>query len=400
MKHCILIMDGASGWPLKEHGGKTCLELARTPNLDAMAREGRVGLARTVPQGFEPSSGCACMSILGYDPRTYYRGRGAIEARSMNVPLKEGDAAFRCNLVSVQDGVMASYSCGYIDSGEATELVRDLDDWMGSDEARFYPGVGYRHLCRIRGHEETLMAECTPPHDIPNRPIAEFLPRGTGSEFLRELMSRSRELLPDHPVNKRRASRGDLPATMIWLFWGSGKAEDMPPFETLYGMKAALSSGVDLLTGLAKMADIDVLDIEGVTDELDNDYVAQAEGSLAALDEYGLVVVHVEAPDEAGHAGSVHDKVQAIERIDGDVVARLRASRGRDLRVLVMPDHPTPTQLQTHVGEPVPFLLWGADFTANGARRLTEREAHATGVFLEEGYTIMQSLTGAGFSCH
>lgn len=399
MRDCILIMDGASGWPLEKHGGKTCLELARTPNLDAMAREARVGLARPVPRGFEPSSGCACMSILGYDPRTYYRGRGAIEARSMNVALEEGDAAFRCNLVSVEDGMMSSYSCGYIDSVEAGELVTKLNECMGSDEVRFYPGVGYRHLCRIRGHEETLLAECTPPHDIPNRPIAEFLPRGTGSGYLRELMSRSRDLLCEHPVNKKRRSRGDPPATMIWLFWGSGKAEDMPAFETVYGIRAALSSGVDLLAGLAKMAGIDVLDISGVTDDLDNDYVAQAVGSLAALATYDLVVIHVEAPDEAGHAGSVQDKVQAIERIDEDIVGRIRALTGENLRVLVMPDHPTPIQLQTHVGEPVPFLLWGSTFASNGAERLTEREAQATGLFVEEGYTIMQSLTGADFSC-
>jgi 2,3-bisphosphoglycerate-independent phosphoglycerate mutase len=311
----------------------------------------------------------------------------------MDVPMEKGDVAFRCNLVSIGDGRMLSYSCGYIDSGEAAQLIRTLDKATGNQDVHFYAGVSYRHLCKIQGHEETLLAECTPPHDIPNQPVAEFLPRGTGSEVLRDLMFRSQAVFHDHPVNVARRRRGEPPATMIWLFWGSGKAEDMPAFHTLHGLRAALSSGVDLLGGLAKMAWIDVLDISGVTDDLGNDYRAQAEGSLMALDRYDLVVIHIEAPDEAAHAGSIDDKVQAIEQIDEKVVGRIRTLGDQGLRVLIMPDHPTPIQLQTHVGEPVPFLLWGPGFVPNGARRLTEREAQATGVFLEEGYNIMNLLT-------
>ncbi len=392
MKYVVLIIDGAAGWGLEEHGGRTCLELAHLPNLDAMAKEGVVGLVRTVPEGMEPSSACACMSVLGYDPRVYYRGRSAIEARSLGIPILRDEVVFRCNLVTVQEGRMRSYSSGHISTEEATLLVSSIDERLGSDEVRFYPGVRYRHICKIKGHPETLGARCTPPHDIPEKPIAEYLPKGQGSEFLTELMMRSRAVLENHEVNRQRQARGELPATMIWLFWGAGQIPEIPPFKQVYGLEAALTSGVDLLRGLAKMADIAVVDIPGVTDGLDNDYAGQMEGALEALAAYDLVAIHVEAPDEAAHIGSVEEKVRAIELVDSEMVARIRRwDRGR-LRVLVLPDHSTPIQIRTHSAEPVPFLLWGTGFTSNGAARFTEAEARRTGVFLGDGYNIMAKL--------
>src|SRR4030042_1044290 len=258
MKYCVLIIDGAAGWVLPERGGKTCLELAHIPNLDAMAQGGVVGLVRTVPQGMEPSSACACMLVLGYDPKVYYRGRSAIEAKSMGIPIADDEVVFRCNLVAVRDGNMWSYSSGHIGTDEAHALINALNEKLGSGEVRFYPGVRYRHICKIKGREDMLLATCTPPHDIPGKPIAEFLPQGPGSDSLRDLMERSKAVLEGHPVNLERQARGDIPATMVWLFWGSGRVPEMPPFKQVYGLGAAVTSGVDLLRGLARMADMGV----------------------------------------------------------------------------------------------------------------------------------------------
>ena len=394
MKYCVVIMDGASGLPIQERGRKTCLELADTPNLDSMAPQGTLGTVLTVPYGMEPSSACACMSVLGYDPGTYYRGRAAIEARSMGIAIDEGDAVFRCNLVAIRDGKMGDYSAGHISTAEAQQLITALDETLGNDNIHFYPGVSYRHICKLKGRQDTLLATCTPPHDIPGKPVADFLPRGSGSELLRDLMKRSESVLRDHPVNVERRSRGDVPATSIWLFWGSGQVPEMPPFSQFYGLRAAMTSGVDLLRGLARLSGMSVLEIPGVTDGLDNDYAAQADGALAALEEHDLVVIHIEAPDEAAHEGAVDDKIEAIQSIDRDVIGRIRSWQEDDLRVLVMPDHPTPVGVRTHTADPVPFMLWGAGFTANGARRFTEEEAKSTGVFIEDGYNIMGRLIG------
>ena len=393
MKYCVVIIDGASGWPLPERGGKTCLELACTPNLDRMAREGTLGLVQTVPEGMEPSSACACMSILGYDPRVYYKGRSAIEAASMGIPINKGEVAFRCNLVSFRDGKMCDYSSGHIGDSEAHTLVDALNKSLGSDEIHFYPGVSYRHICKIKGRTDTLQATCTPPHDIPNKPIAEYLPHGPGSDLLRALMARSVEVLRDHPVNKARESRGEPPATMIWLFWGSGEIPELPSFKNVYGLSAAMTSGVDLLRGLAKMSGIKKLDIPGVTDGMDNDCASQVAGALKALDKHDLVVIHIEAPDEAAHGGHIDEKIKAIERVDKEVIERLLSYKKDSLRVLAMPDHATPIEVRTHVADPVPFMLWGKGFKTVSAKAFSEKEAKSTGIFIKDGYTIMRKLT-------
>lgn len=392
MKYYVLIIDGAAGWPLTQHDKKTCLELAHTPNLDVMAKESVMGLAQTVPEGMEPSSACACMSILGYDPKVYYGGRSAIEATSMGIPIEDGEIAFRCNLVAVRDEKMCSYSSDHIGSNEAQELITALNENLGNDEIHFYPGVSYRHICKIKGHKDTLSTTCTPPHDIPGKPVNEFLPRGPGGGFLRELMARSEIVLGKHPVNVARRARGDMPATMVWLFWGSNKAPAMPAFKQLYGLDSALTSGVDLLRGLALMTKIKVLNIKGVTDNLDNDYAAQAMGSLEALRTHDMVITHVEAPDEAAHAGSINDKIEAICKVDTEIISRLCSWSEYPVRVLIMPDHATPINIQTHVADPVPFMLFGTGFMANGARRFTEIEAKNTHLFVEKGYNIMGKL--------
>jgi 2,3-bisphosphoglycerate-independent phosphoglycerate mutase len=391
MKFCILVLDGASGLPVGELDGKTCLEAARTPNLDEMARAGTVGTASTVPDGMEPSSAAACTSILGFDPRANYVGRGAIEAAALEIDLKDGDVAFRCNLVYVADSVMRDYSAGHISTEESHRIVRRLDEALGDGGARFFPGVAYRHILLLDDGEEALAAVCTPPHDIPDRPIDSFLPHGPGSRRLLELMERAKPILESDPTNAERIARGDVPATMTWLFWGGAKPTGLAGFEETYHLRAAITSGVDLLRGLAKLFGLTQLSIPGVTDGPDNDYAAQASGALAALDDHDLVVIHVESPDEAAHGGDWRAKIEAIERIDAEIVPRLRAY-APELRILAMPDHPTPIVKRTHVAAPVPFLLCGPGVEPNGADSFTEATARSTGLVIDEGWALMRML--------
>ena len=394
MKFCVVIADGASGWPLTGRGNRTCLELALTPNLDRMARQGYAGMALTIPPGMEPGSAPACMSVLGYDPTVYYRGRSAIEARSVGVPIEPGEVTFRCNLVTVLEGRMVSHSAGHITTGEAAAIIDTLNERLGSNEVKFFTGISYRHICKIAGHENTLGAICTPPHDITDRPVQEHLPHGAGSELLCELMKKSKNILANHPVNIERKRMGKLPVTSIWLFWPSGRVPEMPSFRELHGLKAALTSGVDLLRGLAMMAGIEVLHIKGVTDNLDNDFAAQADGALESLKSGDLAVMHIEAPDEMGHRGSADDKIKAIELIDREVIGRLLDWKDGGLKVLVMPDHPTPIKLKTHSAEPVPFVIWGGGAQPSGVTRFTEAEAGRTGISVEPGYKLMDIFLG------
>jgi len=391
MKYVVLIVDGAAGLPIAEKDNKTSLELARTPNLDALAKQGMIGLARTVPAGMEPGSAVACMSVIGYNPAVYYKGRAPIEAVSLGIDVGAGEAVFRCNLVNTAGGRMNDYSGGHITTEEAAQIIKTLNDTLGSEDIIFYPGVSYRHILKLKGHDETLQAKCTPPHDISGKDVKEYLPHGSGSELLLDLMTRSETVLRSHKINVARLEKGLVPITSIWLFWGSGRVPVTPPFLKTYGVSAAMTSAVDLLKGLAKMASIDVLNIKGVTDGPDNDNAGQAEGAIRALYDHDVVIIHMEAPDEAGHGGHIDEKVTAIEQIDKEAVSRLRQYKG-DLRILVMPDHPTPIKLRTHTGEPVPFLVWGKGIKANGAARFTENEGKKTGIFIPDGYKIMESL--------
>ncbi len=399
MKHCVIILDGASGWPLPALGGKTTLTAAHTPHLDALAREGTVGLAVTVPEGQEPSSSTACTSILGYDPVADRVGRGAIEAASMGVTLAPDEVALRMNLVNIQDGVMKSYASGRIATEESRAIVGELAERLTSPTFRFYPGVAYRHILVVKGHTELLDATYAAPHDISDKPVASHLPSGPGSALLRALMDEARELLRRSPVNARRVERGQLPATDVWPFWPGQAPTGMVPFEKKRGMRAAMTSGVDLLNGLAVLAGLTRLKIAGVSDGPDNDYAAQAEGGLAALADHEVVIIHVESPDEMGHAGDAARKVAAIEAIDREVVSRVRAAAARfardgGLRILAMPDHPTPVVLKTHVREPVPFILAGPGIASNGADRYDETAAAATGLTVDPGHLVMDRLLG------
>lgn len=401
VKYVVLIIDGASGWPTAACGGRTSLEAAFTPNLDRLAREGCVGMAANVPEGMEASSAIACMSVMGFDPGKYYAGRGPIEAAAMGIDLEPGQVAMRCNLVTIADGIMASYSAGNIPSAEAAELVAALQGGLGDARYGFYPGVSFRHICTVRDGEALLETTFTPPHDISGRSIDGSLPRGPGAAIALDLMERSKAVLEGHPVNERRLARGRPAATQIWLFWPGARSAEMPAFAELYGgRRAALTSPVDLLKGLAVQTGMDFLQIPCVTDGPDNDYEGQMRVALAALADHDLVFVHVESPDEAGHQGDAAAKVDAIEKVDALMVPQVTdaatagGAAGDGLRLLVLPDHPTPLEIKTHVAEPVPFLMWGPGCAANGARAYTEEEARATGYAVAPGHTLMSMFLG------
>ena len=364
MKYIIILGDGMADEPLAELGGRTPLEYADTPNMDMIAREGRCGMLRTVPDGFEPGSDVANLSILGYDPRTSYTGRGPLEAASMGVTLHEGEMAYRCNLVAIRDGLMEDFNAGHISSDEGAGLLRDLDARLG--DIRVYPGVGYRNLMvipRARG------AATTPPHDIVGQPIAEFLPRGDDADLLLDCMERAREVFARHPVNRRRLDEGKAPATDIWP-WSGGKKPSLTPFYEKYGLAGGVISAVDLLNGIAHLAGMEVIHVPGVTGFLDTDYEAKARYAVDALDRLDFVYMHVEAPDEAGHMGSVEEKVRAIERLDEAVGIVLDRP---DTVIAVLPDHPTPIRCKTHTMDPVPFAVLGKG--KDGVSAFSEREA-------------------------
>ena len=392
MKYVVLIMDGSAGLQIPERGGKTSLELARTPNLDAMASSGMVGLGHNVPPGMDPDSAVACMSIFGYDPAVYYTGRSPIEAKSLGIDFTQGEVLFRCNPVTIQNGIMVSHSAGSISTEEGHQLMAALNEQLGNDKIHFYPGVSYRNILKVKGAPDTAQAVLTPPHDIPGKPIAEYLPRGKGSGYIMDLMTRSEAVFKDHPVNKKRIAQGKLPATGIWLFWVSDKMPSLPPFKEVYSLKAAVTTGVDLLRGLGEFSGMNLLQIPGVTDGPDNNYAAQGQGGLDSLKDYDIVIIHIEAPDEAGHAGLVDKKIEAIEKIDAEVVSRIRNWKQDKLRIQVMSDHPTPVKARVHTSDPVPFLLWGIGFKANGAKRFTEAEAAKTGLMVDQGHKIMNTL--------
>jgi 2,3-bisphosphoglycerate-independent phosphoglycerate mutase len=364
VKVLVLVGDGMADEPLEELGGKTPLEYARTPNFDRIAREGALGLLRTIPPGFEAGSDIANLSILGYDPRTYYTGRGPLEAASIGVDLAESDVAYRCNLVTVEDGIMQDFSAGHIPSSEGAILIRSLAGEM--DQVSLYPGVSYRNLLVVREGEGSVT---TPPHDIVGQEIAPHLPKGGDAPVLIRSMERSREVLRDQPVNRERISLGQRPANMIWP-WSGGKRPNFPSFGDRYGLSAGMISAVDLLNGIGRLTGMELIRVPGATGYLDTDYGAKARYALAALERLDFVYLHVEAPDEAGHMGSIEEKVRAIERVDGMAGTIMESFQGI---IAVLPDHSTPIRLRNHTPDPVPFAVRG--LIRDGTTRLTEREA-------------------------
>jgi len=402
VKYAIVVPDGMADRPVARLGGRTPLEAAAKPHMDQVALRGRLGLVCHTNPPLPPGSDVAMLSLLGYDPAACYTGRAPLEAASMGVPLGPTDVAFRCNLVTVDGDTMVDHSAGGISTREAAVLIGLLNEKLGSDELRFYPGVGYRHLLVYRGNGP-MAAECTPPHDILDQPIRKHLPRGPGADILIRLMERSRDLLAPHDINDVRIDLGENPANMVW-FWGGGTRPKLAPFAERYGKRGAVIAAVDLVRGIAVSLGLDVITVEGATGYIRTNFAGKGAAAVEALNPYDLVIVHIEAPDEAGHQGDIQAKVDAIEAVDKHIVGPLLAAleaRG-DSRLLVLPDHPTPLEVRTHVADPVPFAYCGTGVgeRAPGAgdgsgRRFTEAAAAETGLVVAPGHRLMAEFLGA-----
>ncbi len=398
MKYIVLLGDGMADEPLEELDGKTPLEHARTPRMDELARRGRLGLVETVPKGMHPGSDVANLSVFGYDPVACFSGRSPLEAASMGIELAPEDVAFRLNLVHLEPHsgklYMADFSAGHISTEEARELIDALQAELGGGEFDFYPGVSYRHLMVWHGGKDKL--KFTPPHDLTMQSIEAHLPQGEGAAELISLMTSSQILLHHHPVNDRRKQQGLAPANSIWL-WGHGRAPKMSTYQQMFGLQGAVISAVDLIRGIGLYAGLRSIQVPGATGYIDTNYRGKAEYALEALKSSDFVYVHVEAPDEAAHAGNLEDKLKAIERFDelvvGTVLDGLPAFG--DYRVLVLPDHPTPVRRMTHTPGPVPFILFGSagEFTApRPAEGYSEKEAQAGGIVVDPGYRLMRQF--------
>jgi 2,3-bisphosphoglycerate-independent phosphoglycerate mutase len=395
MKYVILVGDGMGDYPIPELGGRTPLEAAATPHLDELARQGELGLARTIPPGMEPGSDIANLAIMGYEPARYHTGRAPLEAAALGVTLKADEVAFRCNLVTLRPEnsrlIMADYSAGHIDSAEARLLIAALEAALGRDGRHFYPGVSYRHL--LVWTEGKADWRTYPPHDHSGQDVSPLMDLAGPARPLWELVRASWPVLRDHEVNRRRRAAGKQPATSIWL-WGQGRPPKLPTLHERYGLKGAVISAVDLIKGIGIYAGLDPITVPGATGYLDTNYEGKVTATLEALEEVDLVYLHVEAPDEAGHSGELKLKLQAINDFDEQVVGPLRLglkSLGSH-RLLVLCDHLTPLIARTHTPEPVPFILFDSRHARNQNRVYSEAAARATGLLLEQGADLLPRL--------
>jgi len=392
MKFVVILGDGMADLPLADLQGKTPLQSANKPNMDRIARSGRNGLASTVPEGCPPGSDVANLSVAGYEPQKYYTGRAPLEAAAMGVPLSEGDIAFRCNFVTIENGIMQDYSAGHISSEEGRELIEAMKPLMPGH--RLYAGVSYRNLLVLKSGARAI---CTPPHDISDQLVQGHLPRGEDAEQLVELMDAVRPILARHPVNLKRVAAGKRPANAIWL-WGQGPAPAMPAFSELHGLRGAMISAVDLLKGIGVYAGLEVINVPGATGTIDTNYAGKVQAALNALHRLDFVYLHIEAPDEAGHEGDLVQKVRAIELFDqkavGPLIEGLKDS-GEDWRVLLLPDHATPISTKTHSRDPVPFAIMGTGIEADDVERFDEQSAKLGGYGQVEATRLVRMMANS-----
>lgn len=388
MKYIILVGDGMPDMPLAELGGKTPLEAAKTPNMDSICSSGICGSANFVPETLQPGSDVANLSLFGYDPQRYFPGRGPLEAASMGVDLKDEDVAFRCNLVTVKNGVMDDYSSGHITTDDAKNIIGELNAKLSDERVKFYSGVSYRHLCVIKNGPRK--ASCTPPHDITGKKIDKYLPKGAGNDLLNELMQSSVPVLEKSKTNLKRIKGGNKPATMIWL-WGQGEKPDMPGYEEKYDLRGSVITAVDLIKGIGVCAGLDIINVPGATGYLDTNYKGKAEYALKSLRSKDFVFVHVESPDETGHNGDIAGKIKAIEDFDNLVVGTILKGlkNFKEFRLLVTADHPTPIPVKTHTRGDVPFAICGTGIKSNGIKKFCEKEAQKSGIKISKGYQLV-----------
>ena len=388
-KYAIIIPDGAADEPLEQFDERTPIEAARTPNMDKISRLGKQGLIRTIPEKMKPGSDVAQMSLLGYDPKRYYTGRAPIEAVARNVKLSLSDWVFRCNLITIADGKMADHSAGHISTAEAGSLIEELDNQLGNEQMRFYTGVSYRHLLVFKGLDFDV--QTYPPHDHIGTAMDKLLPRGKNADILIDLMARSQQMFTGHDINKVRKDLGENQVSSIWL-WGQGKRAQMERFEEKFGVRGAAITAVDLVKGLAKLIGFDLIDVPGATGFIDTNYQGKASAAIGALDEYDIVFVHVEAPDEASHGGNAEMKKKAIELVDEHIVGPVfeALQNQQSWRILVMPDHPTLTRTCAHSSEPVPFAMAGDSISGILHTTFGETNAAKSGFRIDNGFELME----------
>ena len=398
MKYVILLADGMADFPIASLGGKTPLEYADTPNMDRMAANGIMSLIDTIPQGLSPGSDVANLAVLGYDSRLFYTGRAPFEAASMGIELSPEDVAFRCNLVTLSNSnepEMEDFTAGHISSGEAARIMADLNAAIRSEKFYFYSGVGYRNLLLWKRGKEKI--KTTPPHDITGKKVAAYLPEGEDASSINSLMTLSRQVLADHPVNKERVSNGLKPATSIWL-WGQGRAPQIQKFKDRFNINGGMISAVDLLNGIAVNTGLEILKVEGATGYTDTNYIGKARKALSALEHLDFVFVHVEATDEMGHEGNLDGKIKAIEDFDKKVVGTVLEGLPAlgEYRVAVLSDHPTPIVLKTHIADPSPLALLSSRSRENGNRgiKFGEKAAKMSGNMVSPGFKFMEYFVG------
>jgi 2,3-bisphosphoglycerate-independent phosphoglycerate mutase len=398
MKYVVLLGDGMADYPTSMLGGKTPLQCAFTPFLDQIAAEGTLGLVDTIPAGFTPGSDVANLSVLGYDPAQTYTGRGPLEAASMGIVLGPDDIAYRCNLVTIgqkdtPEAFMDDFTAGHISTKEARDIILSINKQIGSSQFQFFPGVGYRHLFVWRYAASSPVT--TPPHDIPGKAIAPYLPHGECAEEVNSFMQKAGEILRSHPINIQRQSLGKKQANSIWL-WGQGRKPQVIPLTQKYNLKGGMISAVDLLNGIGVIAGLKVIPVEGATGYIDTNYEGKARTALDALRFMDFIFVHLEAPDEMGHEGNAAGKIQAIELFDEKIVGPILNNVGSfgDYRILVLSDHPTPLDLKTHAGDPSPFAVLSSRKDENKAAGLpfNELAARESSILISPGHLLMEKF--------
>lgn len=396
MKYIVVLGDGMADYPIDELNNLTPLQYASTPNMDLLAGKSELGMVKTVPAGFPPGSDVANLSVLGYDPAIYYTGRSPLEALSMGVELAADDIAFRCNLVTLSDvsdyekKVMVDYSSDEILTADSRILMQAVGDKFNNDKICFYPGISYRHLMVWHGGPSD--PDLTPPHDISGRMIGEYLPKGAGAELLTELMISSQEILVKHPVNQARAEKGLNPANSLW-FWGQGRKPMLRSFFDKYGLKGSVISAVDLTKGLGISAGLRVVDVPGATGNITTNFAGKANAALGELRSgQDFVYIHIEAPDEAGHRGELDTKIKSIEAIDEKVLGTLLQGLDMfdDYKLMLLPDHPTPLSVRTHVADEVPYLIYQKNNNVSGAPSYNESTGRGTGLYIKDGHLLME----------
>ena len=396
MKYLIVLTDGAAGRPLDIIGGRTALEAANMPTVAEFAVHGEVGMVKTVPDGMTPGSDVANLSVMGYPPEKYHTGRSPLEAASMGIDMLSTDVAFRCNIITVEgdgayeDLTIKDHSSGDITNAEAEELIKCVEENLGTDTIHFYPGVSYRHAMIVNNGSTDYVL--TPPHDVLDQKVGPNLPKGEGSEFITEIMKKSYELLNNHPVNVSRRERGLNPGNTVWI-WGQGRKPALTPFKDCFGKYGAVISAVDLIKGIAKCSGMDSIDVEGATGTLKSNFDGKANAAIKAFEDgHDFVYIHLEAPDECGHQGSIEEKIESLEIIDRKIVKPVTdylKSTGEDFRFMILPDHPTPVCIRTHAPEPVPYVLYDSRVdTDKPENRYTEKSGQASGIYFDAGFKL------------